>query len=175
MLTIRDSRFQQPVSEAGIAEPVLRRLLAEWQAAPAGPNGIPAESFIDPFRLRYMIENLIVVEIAARPGDGGRRYRYRLIGTDLVAHTGRDHTGRWVDQHSDAALAELAIAASDAVAANRQPALIAFRRNFFGRYYPVTALILPLGAAADGGPNRLLVGQVYPKDTPRRPYGDKDA
>lgn len=173
MPTIRDSRFQQPVAEDGIAAPSLRHLLADWQAAPAGANGIPAENFIDPFRLRYLIENLIVVEIAARP-DGGRRYRYRLIGTDLVAHTGRDQTGRWVDQHPETDLADLAIAASDAVAANRQPALIGFRRNFFGRYYPVTALILPLGRAEDDGPTRLLVGQVYPKDTPRRPYAGRD-
>ena len=98
MPTIRDSRFQQPIAEDGIAAPSLRHLLADWRAAPAGANGIPAESFIDPFRLRYLIENLIVVEIVARPDGVGRRYRYRLIGTRPTRLRGREVTGLTVEE-----------------------------------------------------------------------------
>lgn len=170
MAEIRDSRFRLPVSDAEIGPPLLRRLLQDWRQACPDNDTLPPAAFIDPFRLRYLIDSLIVVEVVPQPG-GGLRYLYRLIGTDLVAHSGRDQTGRWVDTHPEPELSAIAIETSDAVVAARQPALLEFRRSFFGRYYPVTALVLPLAAAADGRPTRLLVSQLYPKDTPRQPFG----
>lgn len=169
MPAILDRRFIMPVAEDRPAAPLLRQLLRQWrQACP--PGGIPDESFIDPFRLKYILGDLIVIEVAPRP-EGGRRYRYRLIGTRLVEHSGRDRTGRWVDQHPDRDLAQLAFEVSEAVVKSRAPALMQFRRSLLGRYYPIEALVLPLGGG-NGSPTRLLVGQIYPADAPYRPYGD---
>lgn len=173
MPPIRDHRFTMPVSDdgPGPGAPVLQRLLREWREA-CPPDGIPGESFIDPFRLRYILNALIVVDMLPLP-DGRLRYRYRLIGTGLVARSGRDRTWRWVDEHPDMELARLAIDVSNAVIDARQPALMQFSRSLLGRYYPVEALVLPLGGNG-GRPTRLLVGQIYPEDAPRRPYGDDE-
>lgn len=170
MTPIRDRQFTMPVAGDDIAQPPLRQLLADWLAACGDAGAPPSESFIDPFRLRYILDSVIVIEVVV-DAAGGRRYRYRVVGTDLVAHTGRDLTRHWVDEHPERELSQLAIEASEAVVTARQPALMQFRRNFYGRYYPVAALVLPVGSGAGGMPTRLLVGQHYPADAPRSPFG----
>lgn len=166
---IRDARFTLPAVTADIRSPLLRRLLADWvTACPAAD--IPDTVFIDPFRLRYVLDALIVVDIVPQP-DGSPRFRYRLIGSDIVDRRGRDQTGRWMDENPDPGLVKLATAASHAVLAARQPALLHFSRSLFDRFYPVEALVLPLGPPGLP-PVRLLAAQIYPKDTPRRRYGD---
>lgn len=159
-----------PVSADAIEPLRLRRLHDDWRQACSDAETLPPESFIDPFRLRYTLETLIIVEVVAQPPNG-RRYRYRLVGTDLVAHTNRDVTGRWVDEHPETELSEFAVAASEAVVAARQPALLRFRRSLQGSYYPITIMLLPVGGQAGGQPTRLLVGQHYPPEAPRQLFG----
>ncbi|MEK9971148.1 MAG: hypothetical protein VW600_18595 [Ferrovibrio sp.] len=172
-LPITHRQIILPVSTEAIAPPRLRRLHDDWRQACGEADALPPETFIDPFRLRYVIETLIIVEVVARP-SGAPRYRYRLVGTDLVAHTNRDVTGRWVDEHPEPELSEFAIAASEAVIAARQPALLHFRRALQGTYYPITVLVLPIGGSPGGLPTRLLVGQHYPPEAPRQLFGSAD-
>lgn len=162
-----------PVSAEAIEPSRLRRLHDDWRQACGAGDALPPESFIDPFRLRYVLDSLIIVEVVAQP-QNTRRYRYRLVGTDLVAHTNRDVTGRWVDEHPEPELSQLAIEASEAVVAARQPALMHFRRSLFGSYYPITVVLLPIGGAAGGQPTRLLAGQHYPPEAPRQLFGRTD-
>jgi hypothetical protein len=162
-----------PVSSDAIEPLRLRRLHDDWRQACGAADALPPESFIDPFHLLYLLETLIIVDVVVE-GPLGRRYRYRLVGTDLVAHTHRDVTGRWVDEHPEPELAKFAIAASEAVISARQPALLRFRRSLEGSYYPITVLLLPVGGPAGGQPTRLLVGQHYPPDAPRQLFGRTD-
>lgn len=79
-----DARFQQPESLA---------FLRLWQSAiPAGCH-IPSRKALPPELLREYLPRLVIVDMdAAR-----ERYRFRLIGTEVVAATARDSTGRWLD------------------------------------------------------------------------------
>jgi hypothetical protein len=172
-LPITDRKITLPITAAAIAPLRLRRLHDDWLRACGAADALPPESFIDPFRLRYVLETLIIVEVVAQPSQG-RRYRYRLVGTDLVAHTHRDVTGRWVDEHPEPELSDFAIATSEAVIAARQPALLRFRRALQGTYYPITALVLPVGGLPGDPPTRLLVGQHYPPEAPRQLFGQAD-
>lgn len=167
MAVTRAGRFRIVASAEQIATPSLRCLLQQWlQACP--PGSMPAEEFIDPFQLRYILGWLMVVDAVAQPA-GGYRFRYRLVGTNLVDRRGCDNTGRWVDENPDAEMAELAVASSHAAISNRQPIQVECERAIDGRFYPIEILVLPL-ADAEGRPKRLLVGQIYPEDAPVQPY-----
>src|SRR3546814_3754158 len=51
---------------------------------------------IDPLALRQHLPFLWMVD--AVPAEQGTRYRYRLIGTEIVAARGGDDTGKFVDE-----------------------------------------------------------------------------
>ncbi|HEX6960187.1 MAG TPA: PAS domain-containing protein [Ferrovibrio sp.] len=87
-------------------------LLAYWnEHCPAG--GLPDRSVFDPLSLRPYLGNLLIVDVeatagAAASGQSERRFRYRLIGTDVAAMSGRDMTGRYFeDVYDPVALAEM--------------------------------------------------------------------
>jgi len=71
----------------------LRRALDLWRSkAPEG--GLPARADFDPSEMVDYLGNVVLVDIEHDP----RRYRYRLIGTDITRVTGRDMSGRYWDQ-----------------------------------------------------------------------------
>jgi hypothetical protein len=64
-------------------------LTAYWQSRRRGEK-LPARSDIDPVEIpRHLLPNLFMFDVL---GDGAD-YRYRLVGTELVAGAGRDSTG----------------------------------------------------------------------------------
>ncbi len=71
------------------AEPRLARVLAYWQAK-CGDRPMPARAEIDPVELGPLLPLIYLVDIIERPPD----FRYRLLGTDIVANTRTDFTGR---------------------------------------------------------------------------------
>src|SRR3546814_5625060 len=76
-------------------------LLAHWQAH-CGPEGLPRRAAFDPLSLRTYLGFLLIADTAPPAGEGEqRRFRYRLIGTDLAAISGRDMSGRYFDEIKD--------------------------------------------------------------------------
>lgn len=78
-----------PVGDpAVLSSQVCRGGLGHWQAL-AGDRRLPLREAIDPAGMRALLPYTFLVDVL----DGGSDFRYRLVGTDIVAHTPRDNTG----------------------------------------------------------------------------------
>ncbi|WP_430398363.1 PAS domain-containing protein [Ferrovibrio sp.] len=151
--------------------PLLQRLLADWRAA-AAQDGLPSPAFVDPLKLNYLLGSLIIVGVK-HDGDGSLRFNYRLIGTDLVARRERDHTGGWMHEHEDPAVANTGPIVCRLAVETRQPVQMQALRRFEGQRYPVDYLLLPLAPTSGVNIDRLLIAQLYSTEMPRLPYRGK--
>jgi hypothetical protein len=61
-----------------------------------------ARGDIDPLEFKYILGNLILFDVLYDP----LRFRYRLVGSHLVARRGFDMTGKLLDEHPDPMVAE---------------------------------------------------------------------
>lgn len=68
---------------------ICRRGLAYWRDL-AFEVRLPDRTAIDPADMRALLPYTFLVDVLA----GGEDFRYRLIGTNIVAHTPSDNTGR---------------------------------------------------------------------------------
>jgi hypothetical protein len=71
--------------------PRFQDLVAYWQAI-CGERALPLRRDIDPLQLKQHLGSLNIIECLPGLGD----FRYRLIGTNIVAAYGRDSTGKTV-------------------------------------------------------------------------------
>jgi hypothetical protein len=55
---------------------------------------MPARGDIDPAEIKPLLPYLLIVDLEAEPF----RVRYRLLGTKVVAESGNDFTGRYLDE-----------------------------------------------------------------------------
>jgi hypothetical protein len=76
-----------------IDHPELLRLYDYWNAKRRG-RPMPTRQDIDPLELRPLLPHIALIEVEQNP----RRYRYRLVGTQLVSILGQDVTGKYLDQ-----------------------------------------------------------------------------
>ncbi|MFN4162928.1 MAG: hypothetical protein ACK4GK_00025 [Ferrovibrio sp.] len=158
------------VSTVELRHPLLRRLLADWLNA-SPPDSLPGHDFADLQRLAYM-QGQIVIFDAVPQADGRPRFRYRFVGAPLVARRGRDVTGTWMDEHTDAVLARVGPRSCAVVVESRRPVHVRARREIAGRNYALEYLVLPLADPQSGRIDRLVAGQIYPSDAPVRSDGD---
>lgn len=159
------------VSTVELRHPLLRRLLADWLHAGAEPGELPDAAFADPDRLDYMQGQIVIFDVVMQP-DGKPRFHYRFVGAPLVARRGRDVTGTWMDEHTDALVAKIGPQACNAAMQARRPVHVRSRRDIGGTNYALEYLILPLVNARTGQIDRLVSGQIYPSDAPVRSGGD---
>jgi hypothetical protein len=73
------------------ADPVLGGALAYWKDM-RGHRRMPARRDFDPTAVPMLLPHLQLIDIV----DG--RFRYRLVGTELVEMFGRDYTGQFPDE-----------------------------------------------------------------------------
>ncbi len=85
-----------------IQSDVLRQLFQYWDEK-RGDRRAPSRDDIDPAEMLKVLPNVCLIDIEADP----RRYRVRLMGTELVKWYGRDITGRYVDEITDQVLRAL--------------------------------------------------------------------
>ncbi|MGQ0677476.1 MAG: PAS domain-containing protein [Rhodospirillales bacterium] len=84
----------------GVSEPDLeidQRLLGLfrlWNAKRRGRK-LPARADLRPEELKPWLGNLIVLDVI----DGGRDFRYRLFGTNIVRQAGFDMTGKLMSEY----------------------------------------------------------------------------
>src|SRR5262249_29214633 len=68
---------------------LLARGLAYWESKRPGRR-MPARRDIDPAEMLDLLPNVMLVDVVREPLD----FRYRLIGTAIVAHMRHDYTGQ---------------------------------------------------------------------------------
>ena len=85
---------QEAATGLEIGHPALRDLHRHWEAR-RGARAMPARADMDPVELpRKLLPNLFLVAVENDP----RRFRYRLVGTELTAVMRREFTGQYVDE-----------------------------------------------------------------------------
>ncbi len=143
-------------STLAIEAPLLRQLHEDWQARRRG-RPLPARADFDPIDLKYVLGKLLLVDVLREP----LQFRFRLVGTELVKHSGVDLTGRTLDDYPDPEYREfMRQLYTAAVTAQRPLSSIQTRLILDGRLRRYEALLLPL--AGDGVTiDMLMIGIVY--------------
>lgn len=75
------------------SDPILSQAYAYWQAKCAG-RAMPRRADIEPKDLIRLLPYLQITEIL----EGGKRIRYRLVGTAIVNAYGAELTGKYFDE-----------------------------------------------------------------------------
>jgi hypothetical protein len=123
-------------------DPGLIRFYDYWAALRRG-RALPSRRDIDPLQVpRGYLPNLMLIDVLDEP----RRYRYRLVGTNVVAATGQDRTGRFFDEVPFFAANPAVLDQYETVAETRRPlhSLEPFTNLITGATYEVDRLLLPL-------------------------------
>ena len=128
---------------AAITDGDLLRLYDYWHSRGAAGK-LPSRRDVDPLDLPFLLGNLILVEVERDP----LRFRYRLAGSNVTRRIGIDPTGRYVDEHPDAAFRQTILTVYTEVATTARP--LAYVRDAYvdGRLRHYDVLVLPL--ARDG-------------------------
>jgi hypothetical protein len=86
-------RTDAPVVDFEVIEqpdlPLIKELVAYWERK-RGMRLAPCRADVDLMDLRMHLRTIFMVDVL----DGGADFRYRLIGTAIVAGLGRDSTGK---------------------------------------------------------------------------------
>ncbi len=133
----------------------LRRLFDYWESKRAARK-LPARAALDPLDIPYVLANLALVDVLRDP----LRFRFRLVGTEIVARDGTDLTGRTTDDHPLPEYRALLRQSYSDVVASSVPAVFRRQRLMDGKPRHYEVLYLPL--AADGVTvDMLLVGMDF--------------
>ena len=74
-------------------DPLLAELLTYWERKRAD-RPMPRRADLDPAEIPSLLPHLRLTEVV----EGGKRFRYRLVGTAIVEAYGNEHTGRHLDE-----------------------------------------------------------------------------
>jgi hypothetical protein len=133
----------------------LRRLFDYWQGKRVA-GALPARATLDPVDIPDLLGSVALIDVLRDP----LRFRFRLVGTEIVARLGTDLTGRSLDDHPWPEYRALLRHAYSSVVANGEPAVFHRERMMGGKLRQYEVLYLPL--AADGATvDMLLVGVAY--------------
>jgi hypothetical protein len=78
-------------------EPLLAELYAYWLQL-RGDRIAPARSDIDPVDIPHLLPHIALTEIVDGDSGAGRRFRYRLAGTQIEQRFGCSLTNRYLDE-----------------------------------------------------------------------------
>jgi hypothetical protein len=81
-----------PRLECRLDDAASRELYRYW-AAWRGDRAMPARADIDPAAISRLLPNIMLIDV-----EPGPRFRYRLLGSDLVERFGRNVTGQYADE-----------------------------------------------------------------------------
>lgn len=132
-----------------------------WQELKPAEDGLPRRDDLSFERLTELgiVSNCFVIE----PLDGGRDWRYRLLGTAITWLFGGDATNIPFSKHFLPEEAELCIRLSNRVAQSRMPVFL------FGRFQPGdfsgTLETMSLPVLARDGNTVWLVGASFPVES----------
>ncbi|HKP27527.1 MAG TPA: PAS domain-containing protein [Dongiaceae bacterium] len=142
----------------------LRRLLAYWLDK-RGDRLFPAKAEIDPVEFPFILGYVTLVDVEHDP----RRYRFRLDGSILVALSGTDYTGRYLDDLPGAEYVAFIRETYDRAVDGGKPLRYRKHELLDQQLFSEETLILPLG---DQPPKvDMLVVAVIPGDLPHSDDG----
>jgi len=160
------------------AAPKIKALFDYWRSihpAGAGEGGplpplLPGRRHLDPIDIPELLPNIWMIDVLREPqGSDALRFRFRLIGTEIVKFTGRDATGKPLDAvypdypNTEAFRAHRAVAESGEPGYRKSGVLSNPERDFV----EAERLYLPL--AEDGKTvDIILVMTLYKGEPPRR-------
>ncbi|HEY9536280.1 MAG TPA: PAS domain-containing protein [Kiloniellaceae bacterium] len=146
------------------AAPKIKALYDYWQSIRPNDLALPGRRHFDPLDIPELLPNIWMLDVKRDP----LRFRFRLIGTEIVRFTGRDSTGQWLDEvypgyaESDAFRWHCAVA-EEAVPSYRKSSVIS---NLGRPHIEAERLYLPL--AEDGAQvDIVLVMTLYSGNPPR--------
>jgi hypothetical protein len=142
-----------PLEESAWNERI-RKLHGWWQEACRGAGRLPSRKDFDPGALAALLPSVWMLDVA--PPEP--RFRYRLVGTQIVYALGRDPTGEWLDESPSRGERWFEAAARyRAVVMTRSPAWRKGPPRFEhdARFTMVETIVLPM--ASDGATVDLLL------------------
>lgn len=91
-----EARYQMPDLRAALSDHGLLTFYEYWESL-RGNREMPSRKDIDPLQVpRGYLPSIMLVDVLYEP----QRYRYRLVGSNIVAATGENRTGRYFDEVS---------------------------------------------------------------------------
>lgn len=136
---------QGPIPEAEL-DHRLRALLQYWRDK-CVDGRLPARRDIDPLDLRGLLGNINLIDVVPQ-SDGGRRFRYRLFGTEFAFYHGGDLTGQWVEDIANAVYRAQLVGLYTMVVEQRVTPMVSYDYLLESRRHRFQAVILLL--AGDG-------------------------
>lgn len=135
-----------PEFEDRLDHPKLREFHAYWQSKRRG-DALPARGDIDPVEIPKLLRSLVLMDVVRV--DDGVRFRYRLIGSEIVDMHQENFTNRWMDETISPKAGARVIANLRQIVESREPHVWRNKMPVEGREHVVyTRLICPL---ADDG------------------------
>jgi hypothetical protein len=125
-----------------LADPGLIRFYDYWQAL-CGGRQMPSRKELDPVAAPHgFLPNIMLIDVLHEQ----RRYRYRLIGSNIITATGENRTGRYFDEFQFFRDHPAVLPQYEMVIKTRRPlhSLEQFTNFNSGSNYDVDRLILPL-------------------------------
>ncbi len=139
------------------ADPILGAALTYWRAK-RGSRSMPARRDIDPVEVPTLLPNLLLIDII------DDRYRFRLVGSELVYAYGRDYTRHYADEFFEDSRAKNIIEVYGMVRDARQPVFMRSRyQTTRDRDLIANRLYLPL-SADDHNVNMILGALTFETD-----------
>ena len=145
-----------PAVSPPITHPRLRQLYEYWDMK-RGDRPMPSRADIDPIDIRFVIGNVILVDVIE--GEP-LKFRIRLHGTNLSERVRFDLTGKMLDEMPWAEFRDLTQASFTRVAMTRQPLHAQRDRILDNRRRHYETLILPLSSEGERV-DRILCGLYY--------------
>ncbi len=139
-----------------LTAPLLRELFEHWHGL-CRDRPLPSRADLDPNAIKHLLPYLYMVDVLHQP----RRFRYRLVGTGVVEFTGRDVTGKFVDEATYGAAAAPIRRLFETAVETRGPVGGRGRTVWIrgGEWREVESLVLPM--SSDGAViDILLAGYV---------------
>lgn len=134
--------------------PELRDLAALWERQ-RGSRSIPDRADFSPFELQPYLPRVLIYEVMQE--DSRRRFRIRLYGTLISKYSGRDSTGKYVDEIMSPQAYEDFNRGLSWATDNRKPLRAAGSYHFVDRsFVKFESITLPLGLRGSEDVSQLL-------------------
>jgi hypothetical protein len=134
----------------------LRQFLQLWRDAHIDGHA-PGKEFLDPLRLRFLLGSLSLLEVQSEP----LRFRYRVVGTDIVQRLGHELTGKFLDEHPDPALRPFLVKGATMVHHAAMPIYGHVKARTLGEDWLLEVVAVPL-LGPDGEVAFIGAGQSFP-------------
>lgn len=157
----------EAIADTGrVADPNVRQFLDLWFAE-AGAGHQPGKDFFDPLRLRFLLGSLSLLDVEKEP----LRFRYRVVGTDIVQRLGHELTGKLLDDHPNQTFRPLLIQGCRVVYHTGKPVYGKIDTRALGLDWHLEVAAVPL-FRPDGSVGWIGAGQTFPPDKLERQPGD---